>query len=113
MNIDELDLESVDSCHAAGRTRFLYKFVVSDNGRLRKYCTINDIIKDKDLFKYNLNRQKIYRIRHNSFSTGEKGRNTYDGLQIHSIQYERKYYIKQIRILKGETPLGTPFSEDP
>ena len=52
-----------------GRSHFTYKYTIEVNGLYKKYCSITDMIKDEELAKYNLNRQKVYRIRSKSYST--------------------------------------------
>ena len=52
-----------------GRNKFTYKYLLICDDINKKYCSVVDIINDEDIKHLNLDRQKIYRLRKNLYST--------------------------------------------
>lgn len=52
-----------------GRSHYSYKYTIEVKDIYKKYCSITDMVKDPEISHLNLNRQKIYRLRHQQYST--------------------------------------------
>ena len=88
-----------------GRNRFSFKYTLECGDIYKKYCSITDIMNDPELEQFNLDRQKIYRIRHNIYSTNtgtsataliKKG---YGKIKIESINDNRPYKLVLLKVL--------------
>lgn len=96
---NSINYDDVPSFEAQGRNRFVFKYLVNIKGAKKKYSSLADITKDPEMKKYDLNRQKIYRIRKDSFATTPLGHHKYDSISITTINERRKFVIKQVRTL--------------
>lgn len=95
MNEQNIEREILES-KVFGRNKFKFKYLVCYGDMTKKYCSVVDIINDPNLEHFNLNRQKIYRIRKGQYSnkTGTSAhalnKKGYGRLSIQSINEARK-----------------------
>jgi hypothetical protein len=105
MNENINETEPIKECVVFGRNKYKFKYIVSFGDMTKKYCSVVDIINDPSLSHFDLNRQKVYRIRKGHYSNN-KGTSAhalhkkgYARLIIESINEPRKFKTRVIREL--------------
>tara|TARA_R110002126_G_scaffold22802_1_gene80887 strand:- start:128 stop:406 length:279 start_codon:yes stop_codon:yes gene_type:complete len=84
-----------------GRNKYKYKYLLECEDIIKKYCSVVDMLNDDDLKHLCLDRQRIYRLRKNLYSTEGKNKSAlikkgYNRINITDINEPRKTKIIKI-----------------